>query len=336
MASIATAHEPCGSSMDQAPASDRTIGANIGVEGAAADHASMGDPAAVYCTDLGYQFEISEDDGHRGICRLPDGEACDAWEFLEGKCGQNHSYCAQQGLEVKTVSDGADPFSREYALCVTSEDLVIGSVVELSQLSEKATRCSESAGAEMPSPVDEGDEYVPPTDGDPPTSFDWRTYEGQNWLTDVKNQGQCGSCWAFAAVGAAEAAHNVASDDPNLDKDLSEQYLVSDCGASGTCCGGSKSSALSVHTNSGIPDEGCMAYVDGVGWRPAMEAFARAPARTVQMVFAVIRLVPTDVETGQAGWNTLVSTGSVSSDPQTIKQALVDIGPLAVSMGISS
>ncbi|MDD5371387.1 MAG: C1 family peptidase [Anaerolineaceae bacterium] len=66
------------------------------------------------------------------------------------------------------------------------------------------------------------------TDGFPPM-FDWR-----NQLTGVKDQGACGSCWAFAATGVFESALRIQD---GLTTDLSEQYLMS-CNNQDWGCGG--------------------------------------------------------------------------------------------------
>jgi len=39
---------------------------------------------------------------------------------------------------------------------------------------------------------------------DLPVSLDWRD-NGGNWVTGVRNQGSCGSCWIFGAVAAFES-----------------------------------------------------------------------------------------------------------------------------------
>ncbi|MGC9358077.1 MAG: C1 family peptidase [Anaerolineae bacterium] len=211
--------------------------------------------------------------------------------------------------------------------------------MELTGLSEKATGCGEGiSGEESPLPFVEGDKYTPLADGAPPTSFDWRSYQGSNWLTSIKNQGGCGSCWAFSAVGVAEAAHNIYSNDPNLDKDLSEQYLVSDChnlSTYQTCCGGSKNLALGYIRDSGVPDEGCMPYVDGDG------CSCEGGSCDSNCAYRLSGYCSDRTCSDRCGdWSSRLeyigSMGSVSSDPQTIKQALIDKGPLAVSMGIGS
>jgi C1A family cysteine protease len=71
---------------------------------------------------------------------------------------------------------------------------------------------------------------------DLPTHLDWRDHGG-NFVTSVKNQGGCGSCWAFAAVAVAESALLIEHNTPGVDIDLSEQFLVS-CAGAGTCLGG--------------------------------------------------------------------------------------------------
>jgi predicted secreted protein len=64
-----------------------------------------------------------------------------------------------------------------------------------------------------------------------PAAFDWRD---QVTLPAVRNQGTCGSCWAFATVGTMEVAM-VVQGEPIVD--LSEQYLIS-CNQSGWSCNG--------------------------------------------------------------------------------------------------
>ncbi len=61
--------------------------------------------------------------------------------------------------------------------------------------------------------------------------FDWADYNG---VTGVRDQGSCGSCWAFATHGAYEGSFAILN---KMLVDSSEQDTL-DCSGSGSCDGG--------------------------------------------------------------------------------------------------
>jgi hypothetical protein len=60
-------------------------------------------------------------------------------------------------------------------------------------------------------------------------AFAWEQY-----LTPIRNQGACGSCWVFAAVGTLEASNAIINGGAT---DMAEQHAL-DCSAGGSCAGG--------------------------------------------------------------------------------------------------
>ena len=97
--------------------------------------------------------------------------------------------------------------------------------------------------------------------GETPTQFNWHNKEGQDWMSPVRDQGGCGSCAAFSALGVMEALYNLAANNPNLDLDFAEQYLVSDCCSLMDCAGGPVGARIAnwIKAN-GVPDENCFPY----------------------------------------------------------------------------
>lgn len=77
-----------------------------------------------------------------------------------------------------------------------------------------------------------------------PDEFSWKDVDGEDWTTPAKSQGQCGSCWDFAALGTLEGIINVREGFASLDPDLSEQYVLSCLPAAGDCGGGSTTAAF--------------------------------------------------------------------------------------------
>lgn len=93
------------------------------------------------------------------------------------------------------------------------------------------------------------------------TAFDWRT---KNVVSDVTSQGNCGSCWAFAAASTFDAAYNIRN---NAMVDVSEQHILNcatgnDGRAAGSCAGGWYDPVYQWLIRSGVSSNASVPYVE--------------------------------------------------------------------------
>lgn len=103
-----------------------------------------------------------------------------------------------------------------------------------------------------------------------PSAYDLRDVDGKNFITEVKDQGSCGSCVAFGVAAAAEGRLRVQRNDPDLAVDYSEAHLFH-CHArsQGRRCGHPHpkltwgwwpAMALRAFRRKGVVDEACYPY----------------------------------------------------------------------------
>jgi C1A family cysteine protease len=90
-----------------------------------------------------------------------------------------------------------------------------------------------------------------------PDSVDW---VAQGKVNPIKDQGQCGSCWAFSAVGAIESAYAIEQNTSPIS--LSEQQLVDCSAAQGNqgCNGGLMDQAFEYVKSKGLTTESNYPY----------------------------------------------------------------------------
>ena len=148
----------------------------------------------------------------------------------------------------------------------------------------------------------------------PVAGLDWRNFGGVNYLTPVKDQGNCGSCWAFATTAALESYQQIHAA-YNTGLDLSEQIMVS-CSGAGSCNGGSIDAASTFIQHTGLPTDSADLYLAANG--ACANAAANWQAATDKI----------------AVWDWVVP-GTVPNIT-TIKNALYTYGPLVTTMSVYS
>lgn len=129
-------------------------------------------------------------------------------------------------------------------------------------------------GIKVPQSVASSNEMIDdslPKLQDVPATWDWSNY---NAVTPIKNQGRCGSCWAFSTTGNLEGLYSIKHSQTLLS--FSEQMLV-DCSfpyGNYGCDGGLPTQAIQFVINSGIQLEADYPYV-GINMmcQPAYQAF---------------------------------------------------------------
>jgi len=94
---------------------------------------------------------------------------------------------------------------------------------------------------------------------DPPSEIDWTT---RGVVAPVKNQGSCGSCWAFSAIGSLESAYAMKT---GTLVEFSEQELVSCDDNDYGCQGGLMDTAFDwiEHSSAGLCTEADYVYTSG-------------------------------------------------------------------------
>jgi cathepsin L len=171
-------------------------------------------------------------------------------------------------------------------------------------------------------------------------SFDWRT---KGAVTPIKNQGQCGSCWAFSTTGSTEGCHQIST---GTLVSLSEQNLV-DCSTSQGnqgCNGGLMTDAMTyIIQNGGIDTEASYAYTaeDGTCHYSAsdsgatLKSYTNVQAGSESDLQAKVTMGPTSVAIDASQSSFQFYTSGVYYEPNCSSQNL-DHGVLAVGWGEES
>ncbi|XP_045477247.1 procathepsin L-like isoform X1 [Harmonia axyridis] len=232
---------------------------------------------------------------------ITDEEVRQEWENYQVQFGKSYRSPIEARKRLEVFKDNLEKIEAHNALYVQGKSTHTEGINQFTDWTEEEFMQYVNKGL-LNKPVIVGDIFNESESFSNVGAVDWRTTSGI--VTDVKNQGQCGSCWSFSATGAIEG---------QLGRrgqliPLSEQNLI-DCSASygnKGCNGGLMTAAFNYVRDHGIQSEQNYPY-------RAIDEFCQAdPSRIVARISSFVNL----------------SSGSDS----TLRQAIGSVGPISVAI----
>jgi cathepsin L len=174
----------------------------------------------------------------------------------------------------------------------------------------------------------------------PPDTWDWRT---KGAVTPIKNQEQCGSCWAFSTTGSTEGCHQISTQKL---VSLSEQNIMDCSWSQGNqgCDGGLMTQAMTyIISNKGVDTEASYPYTaeDGTcNYNPSnsgatLTSFVNVNSGDENDLQVKTYTGPTSVAIDASQSSFQFYSGGVYYEPACSSQQL-DHGVLSIGWGTSS
>lgn len=158
----------------------------------------------------------------------------------------------------------------------------------------------------------------------------------QDWtdkMWKVKDQGQCGSCWAFSAVAAVEGGFMVQQKKQKVDVDFAEQQLVDCDPQSQGCNGGWMDWAFDYFTGAGFMKESDYKYTartstckaDASKFVGKLSGHVDIPAGNVDALITALQDRPVSVAVDASTWS-WYSGGVLSNCGSSLNHGVTLVG----------